>query len=182
MTKLKTANLFTLIATLVVMGVITSCSLKSSKDNGHLSAEERRKALSNAMLDFNAARSLAEFHIIDSLSVAWGWNSDKITGGIVYEKILEGESDVSNLVENGDTVVWNIKVSLINGLECYSIPSLKYIVGHSNHPQAFDELATKLQRGDSIRALIPSLMGYGTKGLQGKVPPGALLVIQTSQN
>ncbi|PCJ81519.1 MAG: hypothetical protein COA49_05350 [Bacteroidetes bacterium] len=165
------------------MVVIASCSSKPSKDNGHLSVEEQRKSLSNAMLDFNAARSVAEFHIIDSLSIAWRWNSKKITGGIVYEKILEEEeSNESSLVEYGDTVIWNIKASLINGIECYTIPSLKYVVGHSNQPQAFDELATKLRRGDSIRAIVPSLMAYGTIGVPSKVPPGALLVLQVRQN
>jgi len=158
----------------------SSCSSNDVDGNEYKTVKQRRKALSNAMLDFNAARSIAEFQIIDSLAASWNWNSEKMTGGIVYEKIQH--PDTSKIVEKGDTVSWHIKCSLINGLECYSLPSLRFVVGHSNQPQAFEELALKMHSGDSIRALIPSLMAYGTKGLHGQVPPGALLVLHVRQN
>ena len=36
-------------------------------------------------------------------------------------------------------------------------------------------------RGDSVRAIVPSLQGSGNIGLPGKIPPGALLVLRVRQ-
>ena len=160
---------------------VLSCNTKDRKKDKFDSIEERQKALSNAMLDYNAARLQAELEIIDSLSIAWGWSAEKISGGIVFEKVVsESQNDMTSVVE-GDTVLWDMSASLINGVECFTQDSLQFVIGHSNQPIGFEEIALNILRGDSIRAILPSLMGYGIKGMKGEVPPGALLVLKVRQ-
>ena len=161
---------------------IQSCNSDDRSQNEYVSLEERQQALSNAMLDYNAARLIAELDIIDSLSVSWGWTTEVISGGIVYEKVdVSNVQDNSSAVIEGDTVLWNVSVNLINGVKCFTLDSLQFVVGQANQPSGYEALALNTLRGDSVRALVPSLMGYGTKGVPGKIPPGALLVLNVRQ-
>ena len=176
-----TFSIIAIFLSALIMTVL-SCNTKDRKKDKFDSIEERQKALSNAMLDYNAARLQAELEIIDSLSTAWGWSVEKISGGIVFEKVSDSASqnDMTSVVE-GDTVMWDMSASLINGVECFTQDSLQFVVGHSNQPIGFEEIASNILRGDSIRAILPSLMGYGIKGIKGEVPPGALLVLKVRQ-
>ena len=175
--KLSVIAIFLSALTMTVL----SCNTNERQKDKFDTIEQRQKALSNAILDYNAARLQAELEIIDSLSIAWGWSAEKISGGIVFEKVdSESQNDMTSVVE-GDTVLWNMSASLINGVECFTQDSLQFVIGHSNQPIGFEEIASNILRGDSIRAILPSLMGYGIKGIKGEVPPGALLVLKVRQ-
>jgi hypothetical protein len=141
--------------------------------------------LSKAMLEYNAARLIAELQIIDSLSVAWGWDTAVIPGGIVYEKVEASPEHVSSVssvpVIEGETVLWNVHVSLINGVTCFEMDSLQFVLGSASQPSGFEAIASHALRGDSVKAIVPSLQGYGNIGLPGQVPPGALLVLRIRQ-
>lgn len=161
---------------------IQSCNSNDRSQNEYGTLEERQQALSNALLDYNAARLIAELDIIDSLSISWRWTTEVISGGIVYEKLdISNVHDNSSSVIEGDTVHWNVSVNLINGVKCFTLDSLQFIVGRANQPSGFEAIALNTLRGDSVRAIVPSLMGYGTKGVPGKIPPGALLVLNVRQ-
>ena len=134
------------------------------------------------MLEYNAARLIAELQIIDSLSVAWGWDTEVIPGGIVYEKVDVSHEYVSSVpVIEGETVLWNVNVSLINGVTCFEMDSLQFVLGSASQPSGFEAIASHILRGDSVRAIVPSLQGYGNIGLPGQIPPGALLVLRIRQ-
>ena len=169
--------------TLLVMYLcIQSCATDDRSQDEYGARDQRQLDLSNAMLEYNAARLTAELQIIDSLSVAWGWSSEVISGGIVYEKVEASRQHLPSVhVYEGDTVLWDVSVSLINGIQCFSLESLQFVVGSAVQPSGFEAIATKTLRGDSVRAMVPSLMGYGIRGLPGKIPPGALLVLRLRQ-
>ena len=134
------------------------------------------------MLEYNAARLIAELQIIDSLSVAWGWDTEVIPGGIVYEKVEASPEHVPSVpVIEGETVLWNVNVSLINGVTCFEVDSLQFVLGSASQPSGFEAIASHALRGDSVRAIVPSLQGYGNIGLPGQIPPGALLVLRVRQ-
>jgi hypothetical protein len=134
------------------------------------------------MLEYNAARLIAELQIIDSLSVAWGWDTEVIPGGIVYEKVEGSPEHVPSVpVIEGETVLWNVNVSLINGVTCFEVDSLQFVLGSASQPSGFEAIASHALRGDSVRAIVPSLQGFGNIGLPGKIPPGALLVLRVRQ-
>ena len=134
------------------------------------------------MLEYNAARLIAELQIIDSLSVAWGWDTEVIPGGIVYEKVEASPEHVPSVpVIEGETVLWNVNVSLINGVTCFEVDSLQFVLGSASQPSGFEAIASHALRGDSVRAIVPSLQGFGNIGLPGQIPPGALLVLRVRQ-
>lgn len=175
---------FVSVVTLLVMYLcIQSCATDDRSQDEYGARDQRQRDLSNAMLEYNASRLTAELQIIDSLSVTWGWAPVVIPGGIVCEKIVASSEDVSSVpVLEGDTVLWDVSVSLINGVSCFSMDALQFVVGSAIQPSGFEAIATNALRGDSVRAMVPSLMGYGIKGMPGKVPPGALLVLHLRQS
>jgi len=166
----------------VIVLIIQSCNTNDRSQNEYVSLEERQGDFSKAKLEYNAARLVAELHVIDSLSVAWGWNTEVISGGIVYEKVEASHEHVSSVpVIEGETVLWNVSASLINGVTCFVMDSLQFVVGSASQPSGFEAIASHTLRGDSVRAIVPSLLGYGNKGLPGQIPPGALLVLHLRQ-
>ena len=161
---------------------ILSCNTNDRSQNEFGALEERKRDLSKAMLKYNAARLIAELQIIDSLSVAWGWDTEVIPGGIVYEKVDVSHEYVSSVpVIEGETVLWNVNLSLINGVTCFEMDSLQFVLGSASQPSGFEAIASHILRGDSVRAIVPSLQGYGNIGLPGQIPPGALLVLRIRQ-
>jgi hypothetical protein len=164
---------------------ILSCNTNDRSQNEFGALEERQRDLSKVMLEYNAARLIAELQIIDSLSVAWGWDTEVIPGGIVYEKVEASPEHVSSVssvpVIEGETVLWNVHVSLINGVTCFEMDSLQFVLGSASQPSGFEAIASHALRGDSVKAIVPSLQGYGNIGLPGQVPPGALLVLRIRQ-
>lgn len=166
----------------VIVLIIQSCNTNDRSQNEYVSLEVRQGDFSKAKLKYNAARLVAELHIIDSLSVAWGWNTEVISGGIVYEKVEASHEHVSSVpVIEGETVLWNVSASLINGVTCFVMDSLQFVVGSASQPSGFEAIASHTLRGDSVRAIVPSLLGYGNEGLPGQIPPGALLVLRLRQ-
>ena len=166
----------------VIVLIIQSCNTNDRSQNEYVSLEERQGDFSKAKLEYNAARLVAELHVIDSLSVAWGWNTEVISGGIVYEKVEASHEHVSSVpVIEGETVLWNVSASLINGVTCFVMDSLQFVVGSASQPSGFEAIASHTLRGDSVRAIVPSLLGYGNEGLPGQIPPGALLVLRLRQ-
>ncbi len=166
----------------VIALFILSCNTNDRSQNEYGALEERQRDLSKAMLEYNAARLIAELQIIDSLSVAWGWDTEVIPGGIVYEKVEASPEHVPSVpVIEGETVLWNVNVSLINGVTCFEVDSLQFVLGSASQPSGFEAIASHALRGDSVRAIVPSLQGYGNIGLPGQIPPGALLVLRVRQ-
>ena len=166
----------------VIVLIIQSCNTNDRSQNEYVSLEERQGDFSKAKLEYNAARLVAELHVIDSLSEAWGWNTEVISGGIVYEKVEASHEHVSSVpVIEGETVLWNVSASLINGVTCFVMDSLQFVVGSASQPSGFEAIASHTLRGDSVRAIVPSLLGYGNEGLPGQIPPGALLVLRLRQ-
>ena len=152
----------------VIVLIIQSCNTNDRSQNEYVSLEERQGDFSKAKLEYNAARLVAELHVIDSLSEAWGWNTEVISGGIVYEKVEASHEHVSSVpVIEGETVLWNVSASLINGVTCFVMDSLQFVVGSASQPSGFEAIASHTLRGDSVRAIVPSLQGYGNIGLQG---------------
>ena len=134
------------------------------------------------MLEYNAACLIAELQIIDSLSVSWGWDTEVIPGGIVYEKVEASPGHVPSVpVIEGETVLWNVNVSLINVVTCFEMDSLQFVLGSASQPSRFEAIVSHTLRCDSVRTICPSLQGYENRGLPGQTPPGALLVLRIRQ-
>ena len=135
-------------------------------------------SLDDALLEQSAARVALETLILDSLSDSWGWSHEILSGGVLLEKINTNEGAFNT---SGDTILLNVEVNLVNGNNCFKEDSLFLIIDHYNVSQMFNIIAKRLRSGDSCRALVPSDLGCGVRGIPGVVPPGAMLLVDVNQ-
>ena len=133
-------------------------------------------ALEDLLIEQKLKNQEREYAFLDSISKSWGWNVDKITGGILVERY-----DVDEVGGDLDVEVLSVNVDLVNGNHCFSDDSLLIEKGYYDGALVFEELSKILNPGDSCRALVPSDMGFGIRGVHGLVPPGAMLVVEVKK-
>ncbi len=102
---------------------------------------------------------------------------DKTESGLRYKMIQKGEGKKA---ENGKIVSVHYTGQLEDGkVFDSSIPRKKPIefpLGQGNVIEGWDEGIALLQVGDKARFVIPSYLGYGSRGAGGAIPPNATLI------
>lgn len=109
---------------------------------------------------------------------------DKISQG--FEKTPSGlryqitEKGNGKKAEKGNTVSVHYRGKLANGQEFDSSfkrnQPLEFVVGIGQVIEGWDEGLQLLQVGDKARLVIPSYLGYGSRGAGGVIPPDATLI------
>lgn len=109
---------------------------------------------------------------------------DKISQG--FEKTPSGlryqitEKGNGKKAEKGNTVSVHYRGKLANGQEFDSSfkrnQPLEFVVGIGQVIEGWDEGLQLLQVGDKARLVIPSYLGYGSRGAGGVIPPNATLI------
>ena len=101
----------------------------------------------------------------------------KTESGLRYKMIQKGNGKKA---ENGKTVSVHYSGSLENGKVFDSSYTRKkpieFPLGQGNVIEGWDEGIALLQVGDKARFVIPSHLGYGSRGAGGVIPPNATLV------
>ena len=102
---------------------------------------------------------------------------EKTESGLRYQFIQRGEGKKA---ENGKTVSVHYEGSLENGkVFDSSYPRKKPIdfrLGQGQVIEGWDEGIALLKVGDKARFVIPSHLGYGSRGAGGAIPPNATLI------
>jgi peptidyl-prolyl cis-trans isomerase A (cyclophilin A) len=102
---------------------------------------------------------------------------EKTDSGLRYKMIQKGSGKKA---ENGKIVSVHYTGQLENGkVFDSSIPRKKPIefpLGQGNVIEGWDEGIALLQVGDKARFVIPSHLGYGSRGAGGAIPPNATLI------
>jgi peptidyl-prolyl cis-trans isomerase A (cyclophilin A) len=102
---------------------------------------------------------------------------EKTDSGLRYKMIQKGNGKKA---ENGKTVAVHYTGQLEDGkVFDSSIPRKKPIefpLGRGNVIEGWDEGIALLQVGDKARFVIPSHLGYGSRGAGGAIPPNATLI------
>ena len=102
---------------------------------------------------------------------------EKTESGLRYKMIQKGNGKKA---ENGKTVSVHYTGQLEDGkVFDSSIPRKKPIefpLGQGNVIEGWDEGIALLQVGDKARFVIPSHLGYGSRGAGGAIPPNATLI------
>ena len=102
---------------------------------------------------------------------------EKTESGLRYKMIQKGNGKKA---ENGKTVSVHYSGSLENGKVFDSSYTRKkpieFPLGQGNVIEGWDEGIALLQVGDKARFVIPSHLGYGSRGAGGVIPPNATLV------
>ncbi len=102
---------------------------------------------------------------------------DKTESGLRYKMIQKGNGKKA---ENGKTVSVHYSGQLEDGKVFDSSYSRKkpieFPLGRGNVIEGWDEGIALLQVGDKARFVIPSHLGYGSRGAGGVIPPNATLI------
>ena len=102
---------------------------------------------------------------------------DKTESGLRYKMIQKGSGKKA---ENGKTVSVHYSGSLENGKVFDSSYTRKkpieFPLGMGNVIEGWDEGIALLHVGDKARFVIPSHLGYGSRGAGGVIPPNATLI------
>lgn len=102
---------------------------------------------------------------------------DKTESGLRYKIIQKGNGKKA---EKGKKVSVHYKGSLENGMEFDSSykrkQPIEFNVGIGQVIEGWDEGILLLQVGDKARFVIPSDLGYGSRGAGGVIPPDATLI------
>ena len=99
---------------------------------------------------------------------------DKTDSGLRYKIIQKGDGKKA---EKGKKVSVHYKGSLDNGQVFYQRKQpIEFQLGVGQVISGWDEGISLLQVGDKARFVIPSHLGYGSRGAGGVIPPDATLV------
>ncbi|MFP9099816.1 peptidylprolyl isomerase [Flavobacterium sp. RHBU_24] len=101
---------------------------------------------------------------------------DSTESGLRYKIIQKGDGKKA---EKGKTVSVHYKGALENGQEfdsSYKRSPIDFRLGQGQVIEGWDEGIALLQVGDKARFVIPSHLGYGSRGAGGVIPPDATLV------
>lgn len=104
------------------------------------------------------------------------------TAGGAYVVTLRENKTANVFIASGDTVTTSyIGTLLVDGKEFdRSSPGnlFKFTVGMGMVIQGWDQGFQKLKRGEKALILIPSRLGYGTRGAGNSIPPNAPLIFE----
>ncbi|PJR04016.1 peptidylprolyl isomerase [Avrilella dinanensis] len=102
---------------------------------------------------------------------------EKTSSGLRYQITEKGNGKKA---EKGNTVSVHYRGKLANGQEFDSSfkrnQPLEFVVGIGQVIEGWDEGLQLLQVGDKARLVIPSYLGYGSRGAGGVIPPDATLI------
>nr|WP_322624733.1 peptidylprolyl isomerase [uncultured Flavobacterium sp.] len=102
---------------------------------------------------------------------------DKTESGLRYKIIQKGDGKKA---EKGKKVSVHYKGALENGQEFDSSykrkQPIEFPLGQGHVIEGWDEGIALLQVGDKARFVIPSHLGYGSRGAGGVIPPDATLI------
>ncbi len=124
-----------------------------------------------------AKREAAEREAAEAKMEQLAAGFEKTESGLRYKMIQKGNGKKA---ENGKTVSVHYTGQLEDGkVFDSSIPRKKPIefpLGRGNVIEGWDEGIALLQVGDKARFVIPSHLGYGSRGAGGAIPPNATLI------
>ncbi|MEO8235286.1 MAG: peptidylprolyl isomerase [Flavobacterium sp.] len=124
-----------------------------------------------------AKREAAEREAAEAKMEQLAAGFDKTESGLRYKMIQKGSGKKA---ENGKTVSVHYEGSLESGkVFDSSYPRKKPIdfkLGQGQVIEGWDEGIALLQVGDKARFVIPSHLGYGSRGAGGAIPPNATLI------
>ncbi|CAM4156204.1 MULTISPECIES: peptidylprolyl isomerase [Flavobacterium] len=133
-----------------------------------------------AFISFKGARNKRDIALKEEAEAAMeklAAGFEKTESGLRYQFIQRGEG---KRAESGKTVAVHYEGSLENGkVFDSSYPRKKPIefrLGQGQVIEGWDEGIALLQVGDKARFVIPSHLGYGSRGAGGAIPPNATLI------
>ena len=102
------------------------------------------------------------------------------TSGLHY--IVTSEGSGSSTPKTGDSITAHYKGTLLNGTKFDSSydrgEPFSFQVGLGRVIKGWDEAFQSMKKGEKRTLIIPSKLGYGSRGAGGSIPPNATLVFE----
>ena len=130
----------------------------------------------NVLMNTNRIVSVTEESIIDDYVSRYQYNMKKSGSGLRY---MIYKTTNNKKTKQGDKVLLNYTLDLINGQHCYSSSSdgqIVFIIGKTSTVRGLDEGVLLMKKGEKAKFILPSHLGYGFQGDMKKIPKKAILV------
>jgi len=106
------------------------------------------------------------------------WQMTKTGSGLQYFIYKNGTGE--RTATEGDIAQVEMKISLLDGKECYATKSDEYeefVIDKSDIETGIQEGIKKLRVGDQAKLIIPSHLAHGLIGDMDKIPPLSTIVV-----
>lgn len=158
---------FVLFITIVVY---TSCNTQNKEKKNFKPIDN------NTLIKTNRIVAVSEEGSIEDYIRRYQWQMQKSGSGLRYMiyKTTNGKK-----TSQGDMVVLNYNLSLINGQPCYSSANdgqMKFVIGKSTTVRGLEEGVLLMKKGEKGKFILPSRLGFGLQGDLKKIPKKAILV------
>lgn len=147
--------------------------IREGEDARNFNAVEAFRQFNGAKEEREAAAKKQQEEMMGELAQGF----EKTGSGLRYKIIQKGEGKKA---EKGKTVAVHYKGMLADGTVFDSSykrkQPIEFPLGKGHVIEGWDEGIQMLQEGDKARFVIPSDLGYGSRGAGGVIPPDATLV------
>ena len=167
-----TILLFSLLLLFAISILVSSCNNNEKQDKKKYSSKELKEPLINAN---KHVVKTEEQHIIDFIK-RYKWPVVETGSGLRYYIYKAGSG---NSVRRNDHVRLNYTLKSITGDLIYTSKKdgyLEFKVGKGQVSGGLEEGILLLRVGDKAKIIIPSHLGYGLLGDDGRIPPKATLI------
>jgi len=143
-----------------------------------MTAEEKKAVEQKEMLEQNAKNASALANYIKENNL----KPTKTASGLQY--VITQKGSGAN-IQNGQTAVMNYTGNLLNGTKFDSnvdpafnhVKPFEFPLGQGRVIKGWDEGVALLNKGSKALLIIPSDLGYGSRG-QGKIPANSVLIFE----
>lgn len=131
------------------------------------------------LLAFNAQKAQEQDKLLHVLAPdSMGYED---LGGLRIRWSSQSESTSKALHADGVVVEWTGKISLTDGqvrIQFGEDAPLAFVIGFSNWPMGFHDIARVSQVGDHLDAWIPAALAWGLTGLPPNIPQDAMVHVE----
>jgi FKBP-type peptidyl-prolyl cis-trans isomerase len=153
-------------------GMFSGCTLNTAP-----TAPTKAKGLDpELLLAFNAQKAQEQDELLHILAPdSMGYED---LGGLRIRWSSRAESTSKVLHTDGVVVEWTGKISLTDGqvrIQFEEDDPLVFVIGFSDWPMGFHDIARVSQVGDHLDAWIPAALAWGLTGLPPNIPQDAMV-------
>jgi len=162
-----------LIGYTLVLFLFLSCNGNSEQSQGK---PDSSRELEEKLIYANKQAIKEENEQIERLIKRYKWQMKETGSGLRYDIYFQGNGSKAT---PGKLAILKFSLRLIDGTEIYSSDKdgfKQFVIGHGGVESGLEEGILLLRVGDRAKFIIPSHLGFGLLGDQGKVPPKSTLI------
>jgi len=155
-----------------VIMLFSSCGSNEKPQQQQFNEKEVKESLEYA----NRYLIRTEAQEIDGFLSRHKWPVTTSPSGLKYWIYEKGDGKE---VKNGQTLVLNYELKLLNGRKIYNSKEdgqKIFVKGYLTGEPGLDEATSYMRQGDKARIIAPAHLGFGILGDKNRIPPRATLI------